>query len=175
MKEKSIIGVIAFLTIIVLGLVTALYFAPKIEYPADFNIYIFPKVHAIINSVVSILLVIALYFIKTKKIQQHKITMLAAVVLSVGFLISYVLYHSASEPTTYGGEGVMKSIYYFVLATHVILAALSFPFILWTLAMALTNRFGKHRQIAKFVWPVWFYVSVTGVVVYLMISPFYPQ
>ncbi|NNC94804.1 MAG: DUF420 domain-containing protein [Chitinophagales bacterium] len=173
MKDRTLVIGIGIITLVVMGLVFALYFMPKISYSDDFDIYIFPKIHAIINSLVSILLLAGLYFIKTKQISKHKFMMLSAVVLSAGFLISYVLYHSASEPTSFGGDQPLKGIYYFVLITHVILAAVSFPFILWTVAMALTNRFTKHKKIARYVWPVWFYVSVTGVIVYLMISPYY--
>ena len=96
-----------------------------------------------------------------------------AVLLSVAFLLCYVAYHITTGETSYGGEGWLKTVYYLVLATHVILAAVSFPFILMTLVFALTNQFGKHKRLSRRIYPIWLYVAVTGPIVYWMLKPYY--
>jgi putative membrane protein len=99
--------------------------------------------------------------------------MLTAMGLSVLFLLSYVAYHMTNDPTRYGGEGVMRGVYFFLLITHIVSAAVSFPFILFTLVAGLTNRFDAHRRMARWVFPLWLYVAVTGPVCYLMLRPYY--
>lgn len=179
-SEKKARLVITLLTSIVLGLVGFMYIFPGFEsafksaYP-NFDIYQLPKLNAICNSIVSISLIFALIAIKNKKISMHQNFIYIACFFSFVFLINYVFYHLISENTIYKGEGMEKWIYLFILFTHIILAAVSFPFILLTLYRALSKQFEKHRQIAKLIFPIWLYVAVTGVIVYLMISPFYPQ
>jgi putative membrane protein len=103
----------------------------------------------------------------------HKKVMLTAMVLSLLFLVSYICHHLLSESTSFGGDGAMKYLYYFILITHVVLAGIILPFILYTSYRALIAEWPQHKKLAKITWPIWFYVSVTGVVVYWMISPFY--
>ena len=105
--------------------------------------------------------------------QAHRFCNLTALCFSAIFLVSYVTYHTFTEPTKYGGEGLMRSIYYFILLTHVVLAALILPLILFTFLRAFSGRFDAHRKLARWTFPLWLYVSVTGVIVYLMISPYY--
>lgn len=145
----------------------------KLEVELPFNVHLFATVNAILNSLVSILLVVGLIAVKSAKYELHRNVMMSAMVLSLLFLVSYICHHLFSESTSYGGEGVVKSVYYFILITHIILAAVILPFILYTSYRALVAEWPAHRKLAKITWPIWFYVSVTGVIVYLMISPYY--
>jgi putative membrane protein len=145
----------------------------KLEVALPFDVHLFAKINAIINSMVSVLLVAGLIAVKNGKYHLHRNVMMTAMVLSLLFLVSYICHHLFSESTSYGGEGAMKSVYYFILITHIILAAVILPFILYTSYRALVAEWPAHRKLAKITWPIWFYVSVTGVVVYLMISPYY--
>lgn len=145
----------------------------KIDVELPFNVHLFAKINAVINSLVSFLLLVGLLAVKRGNYQLHKKVMLSAMVLSLLFLVSYICHHLFSESTSYGGEGAVKTIYYFILITHIILAAVILPFILYTAYRALVAEWPAHRKLAKITWPIWFYVSVTGVVVYLMISPYY--
>jgi putative membrane protein len=111
--------------------------------------------------------------VKQKNYLLHKKIMLGAMVLSIGFLVSYICHHLLSGDTKYGGEGAIRYIYYFILITHIFLAAIILPFILFTAYRGLIAEWPQHRKLAKITWPIWFYVSVTGVLVYLMISPYY--
>ena len=132
-----------------------------------------PTINASINGMVSVLLVVGFLLIKQKKVQAHKAVMTTNIVLSALFLVSYVLYHTTHESTVYGGEGVIKYIYLFILLTHIVLAIVIVPLVLISFTRGLSEQFDKHRKIAKITFPLWLYVSVTGVIVYLMISPYY--
>ena len=111
--------------------------------------------------------------IKNGKRKLHENLMKAAIALSVAFLGMYVAYHMTSEATKYGGEGVLKAVYFFILITHITLSIVTIPLVLVTYVRALAERFDKHKKIAKITFPIWLYVAVTGVLVYLMISPYY--
>lgn len=165
--------VIIVVSILVPVLVTILFYVDPPQVDLGVDLSLFPKFHAILNSMATVLLLAGLYFIKNRQINAHKAMMFAALLVSAVFLVSYVIYHSLSTPTSYGGDGILKYVYYFVLITHVVLAAGVLPFILFTFYRALSNDFGKHRKIARFTLPVWLYVTTTGVLVYLMISPYY--
>ncbi len=180
MSEQSLLSKEQFLSklvVFVSGLVTLLVILtfnispPAIE--TDFNFKILPKFHAILNLCVSVLLILSWYFIVNKKITAHKTCNILALVLSAIFLISYTIYHTFTESTKYGGEGVLKIIYYIILISHIILAAIILPIILFTFMRAFLGQNEKHRKIAKWTMPLWLYVSITGVLVYLMISPYY--
>jgi len=145
----------------------------KLDVELPFNVHLFAKINAIINSLVSLLLVVGLIAVKSRKYIFHRNVMMTAMVLSLLFLVSYICHHLFSESTSYGGEGVSKTLYYIILITHIILAAVILPFILYTSYRALVAEWPAHRKLAKITWPIWFYVSVTGVIVYLMISPYY--
>ncbi len=145
----------------------------KLEADLGFDIHIFAKLNAFINSIVAFLLLVALLAVKQGKYRLHKRIMLLSIVLSVIFLISYICHHLLSGNTVYGGTGTIRYVYFFILITHIFLAAVILPFILFTSYRALIAEWPGHRRLARITWPVWFYVSVTGVIVYLMISPFY--
>ncbi|MBK7036586.1 MAG: DUF420 domain-containing protein [Bacteroidetes bacterium] len=187
MSDKSINRIILLISIAVPLLVAILFYTPAIH--LNINISFLPKFHAMLNSGVAILLLFGLYFIKNKNRKAHKISMMSAFSLSALFLISYVLYHSSTDATIFGDSnfdkvlseeeksalGSEKTVYYIILISHIILAAAILPFILITLSRSLTEKFDKHRKIARITWPLWFYVAVTGVVVYFMIAPYYPH
>lgn len=145
----------------------------KLEVELPFDVHVFAKINAVINSAVSVLLVVALIAVKNGQYKLHKSLMLTAMILSLLFLVSYICHHLLSDSTTYGGEGTIRYVYYFILISHILLAAIILPFILYTSYRALIAEWPSHRKLAKITWPIWFYVSVTGVVVYYMISPFY--
>lgn len=145
----------------------------KLEVDLGFDIHVFALVNAVINSAVSLLLVWALIAVKNKNYLLHKKLMLTAIILSVLFLVSYIAHHLLAGDTIYGGEGSIRYFYYFILITHIILAAIILPFILFTAYRSLTGEYDKHKKLARYTWPLWLYVSVTGVLVYLMISPYY--
>lgn len=157
---------IVFTAVVVLGRV-------KLDVDLGFDVHLFAKANALINSAVAVLLVAALLAVKGKKYQLHKTLMMTAMLLSVLFLVSYICHHLFAGETKFGAEGIAKTFYYLVLFTHIPLAGLILPFILFTAYRALTGDYAKHKKLAKITWPVWFYVAVTGVVVYWMISPYY--
>lgn len=173
MSEKTISTLIIIISIAVPSLVAVLFFVSPPEIQHNLNLSFFPKFHAVLNSLTALCLVLGVYYIKNKKIKIHRAFMLSAFALSAIFLISYVTYHSLSTPTPYGGDGFMKYVYYFILFTHIILAALILPLILFTFSKALNNKIAEHRKLARWTFPLWLYVAITGVLVYLMISPYY--
>ncbi|GAB3987099.1 hypothetical protein GCM10028807_06070 [Spirosoma daeguense] len=132
-----------------------------------------PHINGIINSLTSVLLLIGYYFIKQKNVQAHKITMLAAFTFGSIFLVSYVLYHLTNESTAFGGKGWIRPVYYFLLISHIVLSVVVVWFVLRAVYFALSGQIVKHKQTVKYAFPIWLYVSVTGVVVYLMIKPYY--
>jgi len=145
----------------------------KLKIDVNFDPHIFAKLNAFINGIVSILLILGLFFVKFKKYILHKRVMNLSIILSVLFLLSYIAHHLLAESTEFKGEGSIKTFYYTILITHIILAGLSLPFILFTAYRASIAEFSKHKKLARFVYPVWLYVALTGVIVYLLISPYY--
>ncbi|MEQ1734217.1 MAG: DUF420 domain-containing protein [Bacteroidia bacterium] len=138
-------------------------------------IYTLPLINAYLNGACSILLLVSLYQIKKKNIEAHKKINLTAFILSAVFILLYIPYHYFAPETHYGGEGVMKSIYLFILASHILLAIIVFPLILMSFNRGLQMQVEKHRKLVRFVFPMWLYVTITGVIVYIMIYPYYPQ
>jgi len=132
-----------------------------------------PPIYAGINGLTAIVLVVAVWAIKNKKQTLHENLMKFAIGLSVCFLAMYVAYHMTSDSTSYGGEGAMRYVYFFILITHICLSVIIIPFVLITYVRALAGNFARHRKIARITYPLWLYVAVTGVIVYLMISPYY--
>jgi len=135
--------------------------------------YFLPHLNAILNGATSITLLVGLVLIKNKQISLHKTSMIVSFVLGVFFLVSYVTYHSLVPSTSFGGIGWIRSMYYFFLLTHILLAIAVVPLVLLAFYHALNADFIRHKKIVKYAFPVWLYVSVTGVIVYLMISPYY--
>ena len=139
-----------------------------------FNVHLLALFNAVVNGTVSVLLVWALIAVKNKKYELHKKIMLTAIVLSVLFLLSYIGHHLLASETRYGGaHDWLYSVYLFILITHIFLATVILPFILFTAYRSLTGEYARHKKLAKYTWPLWLYVSVTGVLVYLLISPYY--
>ena len=134
-----------------------------------------PPVHATLNAITAVILLFAYYFIKNKQVENHRRSIYAAMACSALFLVSYVLYHFTTPETRYGGEGPWRAVYFFFLITHVILAGLILPFILFTFTRAYTGQFERHKKMARWVYPLWLYVAVTGPVCYLMLRPYYPN
>lgn len=137
------------------------------------NLSFLPAVNACINGTTFCLLLVAFIAIKRGNVKLHKKIMLSALALSIVFLVSYVAYHASAEETKFGGEGAIRYVYYFVLLTHILLSAAIVPMVLISYVRAINERFDKHKRIARITWPIWLYVTATGVVVYLMISPYY--
>lgn len=171
MSEKWQNGIIWTISILVPALVALLFFTPGRDWGTDVSIL--PRLNACINATVSFLLVAGILFIRKGHRQWHRACMIGAFGLSALFLVSYVIYHSSAETTHFEGEGLIKILYFSILFSHILLAAIILPFILITLSRALSRRFDKHKKIARITFPLWLYVSVTGVVVYLMIAPYY--
>ncbi|HEY4151435.1 MAG TPA: DUF420 domain-containing protein [Chitinophagaceae bacterium] len=168
-KARWLIGIFSFVVfsaIVTLG-------AIKIDFHPGFDVHIFAKFNAVINSIVSVLLAAALVAVKLRKYVLHKRLMLTAMVLSILFLVSYILHHLLAGDTKFGGVGAIRYFYFIILITHIFLAAVILPFILFTAYRALVSEFPKHKKLARITWPIWFYVSLTGVLVYLLISPYY--
>lgn len=132
-----------------------------------------PPIYATVNGITAIVLVMAVAAIKKGKRSVHERLMKLAIALSVAFLVMYVAYHMTSDSTKFGGEGAIRYVYYFILITHILLSIVIIPFVLITYVRAITNNFERHKKIAKITFPMWLYVAVTGVIVYLMISPYY--
>ena len=132
-----------------------------------------PPIYAGINALTSLLLIAALYFIKTGQRKIHEVLMKVCIGLSLIFLVMYIAYHMTTDPTPFGGEGVIKYVYYFILISHILLSIIVIPLVLTSYTRAISSEFISHKKISKITFPVWLYVAVTGVIVYLMISPYY--
>ena len=132
-----------------------------------------PPIYASVNGLTALVLVVAVVAIKNKNRKLHERLMKFAITLSVAFLLMYIAYHMTSDSTKFGGEGYIRYIYYFILFTHIVLSVIIIPFVLITYVRAITNNIERHKKIAKITFPLWLYVAVTGVIVYLMISPYY--
>jgi len=187
MKEKTYTLPIITISIAIPMAVAFIILSPKTKIYPGFDTHNLPLFHAILNSTTAILLLASLYFIKNMRIRAHRTANLIAVVLSAIFLISYVIYHSSNPSVKYGDlnhDGILSAdekllagnaryIYYFILSSHIILSGIIIPFVLFTLQRAFQQRFAAHKKLARITWPIWFYVAVTGVIVYVMISPYY--
>lgn len=145
----------------------------RLPLPDGWDTSMLPPFHAAVNGLGAVVLIASLIFIKQGKVALHRAMMMVAMGLSVLFLLSYVAYHITNDPTKYGGEGAMRTVYFILLITHIVSAAVSFPFILFTFIAAWTNRFTAHRKLARWVYPLWLYVAVTGPVCYIMLRPYY--
>lgn len=174
------VSLIVFIAVVVLSRV-------KLEVNLPFDVHVFAGINAAINSVVALLLVFGIIAVRKKNYELHKKIMLTAILLSVLFLLSYIAHHLLAGDTKFGdinhdgllsdeektGAGQMRVFYLLLLLTHIPLAGIILPFILFTAYRALTGEYDKHRKLTRITWPVWFYVAITGVMVYLMIRPYY--
>lgn len=134
-----------------------------------------PPIYATINGITAVVLVAGVLAIKNGKRQLHKQLMTTAIGLSLAFLVMYIAYHMTTDSTKFGGEGMIRNVYFIILISHILLSIAVIPLVLITYVRALAEKFDKHKKIAKITFPIWLYVAVTGVVVYLMISPYYVQ
>ncbi|QHL87092.1 DUF420 domain-containing protein [Nibribacter ruber] len=174
-KDTKYLVLIAILSVVVPLLVTFLLFMPQTGKLGDIDVSFLPQLHAVINSLTAVALVVGYYFIKQQNRRYHRFAMTTAFVLSICFLVSYVLYHYQVAPTPFGGEGTIKMVYYFILLTHIVLAAVIVPLVLLSVYFALSKQYQKHKKVSRWTFPLWLYVSITGVLVYILISPYYPQ
>ena len=170
LDDKKYNKLIVVLSIIIPVAVAILFGVriPNVE-PLSF----LPPIYATINGLTAVILVIAVIAIKKKNIVLHENLMTTALWCSAAFLVMYVAYHMTSDSTKFGGEGVIKYVYYFILLTHILLSIIVIPFVLITYVRAITQNFEKHKKIARITFPLWLYVAVSGVLVYIMISPYY--
>ncbi len=169
--EKRLNGWAILISVVVLVLV-GLMRRVKIDLGIDFSFL--PAIHATLNAATAIILLFAYYFIRNKNVLAHRRSIYAAMACSAVFLVSYVLYHFTTPETKFGGVGAVRYVYFFFLITHVVLAGLILPFILLTFNRAYTGQYTRHRKWARWVFPIWLYVAVTGPICYLMLQPYYP-
>lgn len=174
------VSVIVFAAVVVLSKV-------KVNLELPFNVHVFATANAVINSLVTVCLLAGLIAVKRKNYAGHKRIMMAAIVLSVLFLVSYIAHHLLAGETKFGDlnhnglleeterleAGSIRLVYYFLLLTHIPLAAIILPFILFTAYRALTGEYDKHRKLTRYTWPLWLYVACSGVIIYWMIAPYY--
>lgn len=182
-KAKQLIWI--FSVVVFLAVVLLSNF--KLNFSLPFNVHIFAQINALINATIAILLLVALIAVKNKNFQLHKKLMMTALILSVLFLISYIAHHLLAGEAKFGDinhdgllspeeslqVGSLRTVYLIILLTHIFLAAVILPFILFTAYRALIAEYPAHKKLARYTWPLWFYVAVTGPIIYLMISPYY--
>lgn len=187
LKNKNLNTPITIVSIVIPVLVALLFVLPKPDFHPGFDVKILPLFHAILNTSTAVLLLASLYFIKNGYAKAHKTTNLVAIGMSTIFLLSYVTYHALAPETKYGdldhngildaaekaALGGIRYFYYFLLLTHIVLAGVIVPLVLFTTLRGFQNDIPRHRKLARITWPIWFYVAVTGVIVYIMISPYY--
>lgn len=145
----------------------------RLAMPDGWSTEFLPPFHAAVNGCAAVVLLVALVAIKAGRVALHRRAILVAMALSVLFLLSYVAYHMTNDPTRYGGDGVARILYFALLISHIVLAGISLPFILFTFISGWTNQFERHKRMARWVFPMWLYVAVTGPVCYWMLRPYY--
>ena len=155
---------------IIVPIVVALLFGIKLD--VELPVFL-PPIYASINATTAVILIVAVWAIKNKKVQLHERLMKTAIVFTVVFLILYIAYHMTSDSTEYRGEGILKYVYFTILISHILLSVTVIPFVLITFVRAISGDFVKHKKIARIAFPLWLFVAVSGVIVYLMISPYY--
>ena len=170
-NKSSRYNIYIWIVSIIIPVVVAFLFTVRI--PNVEPLRFLPPIYATINGLTAILLIIALWAIKNKNIKLHEGLMKIAIALSLVFLVMYVAYHMNSDSTPYGGEGVLRYVYFFILITHIVLSIGVIPMVLITYVRAFSKQFESHKKIARYTFPIWLYIAVTGVIVYLMISPYY--
>ena len=193
-KKNNIYNILIWAVSIIVPLVVALLLFIKWEYdklifnmripnydpivlmdnlPVAKPLTFLPPIYASINGLTAILLIIAVYYIKNGKRKIHENLIKVCIALSLSFLVMYIAYHITSDPTPFGGTGAIVYLYFFILITHILLSIIVIPMVLVSYSRAFQSKFESHKKIAKITFPVWLYVAVTGVIVYLMISPYY--
>lgn len=188
-KDKKFLYLIGFLSVATPLVIAVLFYMPKAaDTTVGFDLYFLPRLNAVLNSTTALLLVIGYYFIRKGNRQYHITAMVTAFILSSLFLISYVVYHSYATHTLFGDAngdqvvseaeilavGFLRPLYQFILLSHILLSIIIVPLVLFSIYFGWRKQYVKHRKISKWTFPLWLYVAVTGVLVYLMISPYYP-
>ncbi len=186
-KDKNYLVLVGIVSVLIPLVVAFLLFMPQTGKLGDFDVAFLPHLNAVLNSATFICLVTGFICIKKGYKEEHKVAMLSAFVLSSIFLVSYVIYHFQAAHTLYGdvnhdglvdetekaAVGIMRTVYFVILISHIFLAAIVVPFVLLSIYFGITEQYTKHKKISKFTFPIWTYVALTGVIVYWMISPFY--
>ncbi len=174
-KDSFFVPLIISLSIIVPIAVALLMIFPDILFIESENMYFssLPFFHAILNGCTAILLITGFYWVKNKNTKAHKISMLTAFILSSIFLISYVVSKLTNAPIPYGGEGMIRYLYFFILISHILLSIPVLPLALFSIYRGLTGEIDKHKKIVKWTFPIWIYVAITGVLVYVFMTPYY--
>ncbi len=167
----TIVSVVVLIVVVVLQSKVLNIFPDKGSIPVW--VFSLPKLNAFINGTCSVLLLLSLYFIKRKDIQTHKKINILTFILSSLFLVSYIIFHATGIKTTYGGEGSIRIVYYFILSTHIVLAAVVLPLVLFSFQKGLQMQVESHKKLVRWTYPIWLYVTISGVIVYIMISPYY--
>ncbi len=184
-KAKWVIGIFSVVVFAIVSVLGKYNLAGKVQLP--FDVHVFALTNAIINGIVAVALLTGLWAIKQQNYLLHKKIMMAAMALSILFLVSYIAHHLLAGETSYGetdgikglsdaeksAAGASRTVYLLILLTHIPLAGIGLPFILFAAYKALSGDYEKHKKLVRIIWPLWFYVAVTGVIVYLMISPYY--
>ncbi|TCV19101.1 putative membrane protein [Sphingobacterium alimentarium] len=173
-EEKKYKGIIWVLSIVIPLAVAALFGVNlrKLGYDVE-PLSFLPPIYATINGLTAVFLVAAVYFIKRGNAKLHENLIKLCMACSSLFLLMYVAYHMTSDSTPYGGEGVIRYVYFFILISHIILSVIIIPFVLFTFVRGIAGAYERHKKLARITYPMWLYVAVTGVIVYLMISPYY--
>jgi len=177
-NERNIKRFIWTMAVAIPAAVALLFLIPPVENLSDevkASLYVLPKLNALFNGTAFLCLIGAFVAIKNKNIKVHRAFTTTALILSMLFLVSYVAFHLTTESTKFGGEGWIRTVYFVILISHILLSTGIIPLVLFTYVRGLGMQVEKHRKIAKITWPIWLYVTATGVIVYLMISPYYPH
>jgi len=168
-SEKTYNKLVIVLSILI-PLIVAVLFRVKID--VELPIFL-PPIYATINALTAIILMVAVWAVKNKKVKLHEKLMTVAIMLSALFLLMYVAYHMTSESTKFGGEGAIRTFYFIVLISHIVLSVAVIPFVLITFVKGITNNIEKHKRIARITFPLWLYAAISGVIVFVLISPYY--
>lgn len=171
--DKIMVPAIIALSIAVPLIVVVLMYLPGRYDIVGVQMGTFPFFHAVLNFSTAVLLTLGYFFMKRKNYRLHRNIMITAFILSAVFLVSYVISKMSNDPVPYGGEGILRPLYFFVLITHIILSAVIVPLVLFSMYRGLTGEFEKHSRIARWTFPVWLYVAISGVLVYLFMAPYY--
>ena len=172
-RERFAVPLIITLSIVVPVLVLILMYLPQ-----RYNIFgtqsgTFPLFHALINGSTALILLVGYYFMKKKEYKLHRNFLISAFGLSAIFMVSYFISKISNDPVPFGGEGFLRYIYFFILITHIVLSAIIVPLVLFTMYRGLTGQYDKHSKIARWTFPIWLYVAITGVLVYILMFPYY--
>lgn len=176
--EKLKADRIAIPIIIALSIIVPIVVVILMYMPVRFNLFdtesgTLPFFHALLNGSTAIVLILGYLFMSVKAYKSHRNTMILAFLLSSVFLVSYVISKISNEPVPYGGEGALRYVYFFILITHIILSAIIIPLVLFTMYRGLSGQYEKHAKIARWTFPIWLYIAITGVLVYVFMWPYY--